>query len=322
MDPLFPTTNTEDGRQDSTLRYAVRTDGEKGFVFVNNYLRMQPLTDKEGVQFRFTTASGRTLTFPRIDVLSGEVFVLPFGLQMQHQTLDWATVQPIMMNQADQPELVVAQIRGIAPQISVDGQTYTLSETEPVRQFKGWSLRLLTEQQSLQAYQFDHKLLLSATPLYQDENQQIWKECFEPSTQQVTLKPLAQHQGLRSVQLGADKVAEQPSEADFEKAAIWQLEGLDPLDNTDLLQINYQGDVARVYADGQLVQDNQWNGNPMLVRVSDLKGKKAELRILPLGRNYPIYLQPEERKRLADAPQGILCKLEQVLVLKHQNYKQ
>jgi hypothetical protein len=104
-------------------------------------------------------------------------------------------------------------------------------------------------------------------------------------------------------------VAEQPSEADFEAAAAWKLllpEGVDP--ENDFLEISYAGDVARVYADGRLVEDNFWNGRTMLVRVSDLIGRQAELRILPLRKDAPIYLQRAERAVLDAAPgDTLLC---------------
>ena len=81
------------------------------------------------------------------------------------------------------------------------------------------------------------------------------------------------------------------------------------------LQINYRGDVARVYADGQLVEDNFWNGKPMLVRMSDLVGKRVELRILPLGKDFPIYLQREQRAQLDAAPDGQLLSLDSIKVI-------
>ena len=59
-------------------------------------------------------------------------------------------------------------------------------------------------------------------------------------------------------------------------------------DDNTFIQINYQGDCARVYADGKLVEDNFWNGKPMLVRTSELEGKRVELKILPLRKDAPI----------------------------------
>lgn len=81
------------------------------------------------------------------------------------------------------------------------------------------------------------------------------------------------------------------------------------------LHISYKGDAARIYADGQLIEDNFWNGKPMLVRISDLIGKRVELKILPLGKDYPIYLQAKEKEALDKAPHGILLSLDSIKVL-------
>ena len=89
-----------------------------------------------------------------------------------------------------------------------------------------------------------------------------------------------------------------PTESDWEKAATWTISSLNELnENLDLyLQISYQGDAARIYADGILVEYNFWNGKPTLVRLSDLIGKHVELKILPFGKDYPIYLQAKEKE--------------------------
>ena len=117
--------------------------------------------------------------------------------------------------------------------------------------------------------------------------------------------------------MGSQKVAAAPVEKDFEDAAVWEISGLESLSSSGdfYLQINYRGDVARVYADGQLVEDNYWNGKTMLVRVSDLVGKRVELRILPLGKDYPIYLQREQRALLDAAPNGQLLSLDSIKVI-------
>ena len=126
-----------------------------------------------------------------------------------------------------------------------------------------------------------------------------------------------EHGGLREVKMGSQKVASQPTEEDFNKAATWVISNLNELnENLDLyLQISYRGDVARIYADGQLVEDNFWNGKPMLVRLSDLVGKRVELKILPLGKDYPIYLQKEQKKELDNASNGILLSLDGIQVI-------
>ena len=317
MDPVFPTGGLTDGRQDTTLRYAVRTDGRSGFVFVNNYMRLRALSDKEGVQFRFKTSDGREITLPRIDVLSGECFVLPFGLKTGGVTFDWVTAQPVMRlaNGAD-TTLVFAEIAGIRPQASIGGRAISLRKGRN-QVADGVSIQLLGAKEALQAYRSDDgRLVMSDTPLYFDHGQTIAESSRRGAMLATT--QVSQHQGLRQVQMGKQKVAEQPSDADYEKAAVWTLTLPASTTGDDLLEVRYAGDVARVYADGALVQDNQWNGNPMLVRVSDLKGKRVEIRILPLGRDYPVYLQPEQRKALQEAPDGILCRLDGVQLIERR----
>jgi hypothetical protein len=61
--------------------------------------------------------------------------------------------------------------------------------------------------------------------------------------------------------------------------------------------------------------DNFWNGKPMLVRMSDLAGKKVELRILPLRKDAPIYLQ-KEQKKILDNSKTALLQLNSINILK------
>ena len=89
--------------------------------------------------------------------------------------------------------------------------------------------------------------------------------------------------------------------------------------NVQFLKIDYAGDCARVYADGKLVMDNFWNGKPMLVRMSDLAGKKVELRILPLRKDAPIYLQ-KEQKEILDNSQAVLLQLNSINILTRETF--
>ena len=70
---------------------------------------------------------------------------------------------------------------------------------------------------------------------------------------------------------------------------------------------------------GQLVENNFWNGKPMLVRVSDLIGKKVELKILPLGKSYPIYLQQEQKAILDNAAGNQLLSLDSIKVIQRKD---
>lgn len=111
-----------------------------------------------------------------------------------------------------------------------------------------------------------------------------------------SFKKIKEAEGVRKITMGVQKVAEEPSDADFKKAAVYQL-NLSPemLQGRNLLKIQYRGDCARLYADGKLVADNFYNGRPFLMGLWRLPTdcQKLELRILPLQKDMPVYFPRE-----------------------------
>ena len=103
----------------------------------------------------------------------------------------------------------------------------------------------------------------------------------------------------RQITIGVAKVAEEPVDADFEQAAVYSIDL--PADSSlyvypaAILQIEYRGDVARLYADGHLIDDNFYNGRPFQYALWRLpKGCcQLELRILPLQKDMPVYFPRE-----------------------------
>jgi hypothetical protein len=97
--------------------------------------------------------------------------------------------------------------------------------------------------------------------------------------------------------MGVNKVAEEPTDEDFDQAAVYRIcvpnEAVTKYRR--LLQIDYRGDVARLYCNGQLIADNFYNGRPMLFGLWRLPAgaTELELRILPLQENMPIYFPRE-----------------------------
>jgi hypothetical protein len=88
-----------------------------------------------------------------------------------------------------------------------------------------------------------------------------------------------------------------PADSDFDRAAEWRLfvvaDALDGLSNL-YLRIEYVGDVGRLYAGGQLLDDNFYNGTAWEIELKRFApkalGRELDLKILPLRKNAPIYL--------------------------------
>lgn len=100
-----------------------------------------------------------------------------------------------------------------------------------------------------------------------------------------------------------------PEDADFaQSAAAWKLTCEQPAATTALssviLRIRYQGDVARLYMGSRLVDDDFWNGLPWLITLKNLvpsnppSVNRFRLEVLPLPRNYPMYLEAADALRL------------------------
>ena len=112
------------GRRDvDTLRWCVRSDGTNGFVFVNNYQRLQPLPPKTNVQFTVNLPSG-ALTFPEgpVTIPPEACFFWPFNLDLgKGVRLAWATAQPITaIDEGDVRTVFFAETKGVPAQFAFD----------------------------------------------------------------------------------------------------------------------------------------------------------------------------------------------------------
>ena len=102
-------------------------------------------------------------------------------------------------------------------------------------------------------------------------------------------------------------MAEEPTDEDFEQAAVYRIDLSSILPSPltphpSLLEITYQGDCARLYADGKLVADHFQYGRPFLYGLWRLpKGvTELELRILPMQKDAPVYLPREADRTLGE----------------------
>lgn len=88
-----------------------------------------------------------------------------------------------------------------------------------------------------------------------------------------------------------------------------------------LLELDYLGDAARLYADGVLVDDQFADGEPWLIGLhrflrADGTWPDFELRIVPANPGLPIFLEVAARERLlAAAPRraGVLTARARIL---------
>lgn len=269
MDPSFPCPQDIRKGDDSQLRWSYRSLGDSGFVFVNNYERLQSLTDKKNVRFdvcgvRFP---GKPMTIP-----AGTACIFPVNID----GIKYATAQLIARRDG---KIYMEQIEGVPTEICVDGKT--LRNVKP----RGTEKPVYRN-----IYLVDSE---TAGKLFLSEHSQE-----EDAAVDVEWTKVKEAGPLRQIKIGVQKVAEQPSDADFDHAAVYTISlPADSLRAGRMLQIDYRGDVARLYADGKLVADNFYNGRTFLYGLWRLPAgcRRLELRILPLQKDMPVYF-PREAK--------------------------
>ncbi|MEV7457093.1 beta-galactosidase [Pseudarthrobacter oxydans] len=105
----------------ATLRWAMRSDGRSGFLFVTWHQPHIPLPDYPGAQFRLLL-DGETLTFPRggLTIPAGTIARWPVNLDVAGVRLRWATASAFtLLDPEGAPTLVLDAEEGIVPQLCV-----------------------------------------------------------------------------------------------------------------------------------------------------------------------------------------------------------
>jgi beta-galactosidase len=147
---------------------------------------------------------------------------------------------------------------------------------------------------------------------------QFYRGVVAPALAQVESQQVQEVGPDSPVKLGHE-VALAPDESDFASAARWRVNvsRAEPKSTGSLfLQINYVGDVARLYVDGRLLSDDFYNGTPWLIgmdRIPSQQWDKLELKILPLREHAPIYLPGSAWPAIP--PGGQVARLQSIQVI-------
>ncbi|MGG6546585.1 UNVERIFIED_CONTAM: hypothetical protein NY100_14350, partial [Prevotella sp. 15_C9] len=95
MVPYFPGNAPTDYNNDSVVRWSVRSNGESGYVFINNYHRLKILTEKKNVQFTIDLPNEKVILPAKpITIPSGASFFMPFNMKLGYSNLVYSTAQP------------------------------------------------------------------------------------------------------------------------------------------------------------------------------------------------------------------------------------
>ena len=264
MEAGFPCSQDIARGDDSFLRWSYRAKDGSGFIFINNYERLQNVSAKKNVKLE---ACGVKL--PQLTIPAGTICIFPVNIE----GIKYATAQLVAKRNG---KVYLEQIKGIPTTLAIGHKV--LKNLKP----KGPETPVYKNYYLLTSEQAGRLFLEEAAHLDIAINAPIINKVKEAGA-------------LRTITMGVNKVAEEPVDEDFEQAAVYTIDLPAVSGEGRLLNIEYRGDVARLYADGQLIDDNFYNGRPFQYALWRLpkECKQLELRILPLQKDMPVYFPRE-----------------------------
>ena len=264
MEASFPCKQDIEKGDDSFLRWAVRSKDGSGFIFVNNYERLQNLSAKKGVRLE---ACGVRL--PQLTIPAGTICIFPVNIE----GIKFATAQLIAKRDG---KIYLEQIKGIPTTLAIGNKVLKNLKAKGPETPVYKNYYLLTSEQAGRLF------------LEEDAHPDI-------AIKAPIINKVKEAGSLRTITMGVNKAAEEPLDEDFEHAAVYTIDLPEAPVEGRLLNIDYRGDVARLYANGQLIDDNFYYGRPFLYALWRLpKGcRQLELRILPLQKDMPVYFPRE-----------------------------
>ena len=247
----------------NSLRYGMRTNGKSGFVFVNHYQRLTELADIENA-----VISAENVEFPPIDVKGEVSFFMPFNMKMGDSVLEYATAQPLC--KCD--------------------DTYFFAEIPNIKaeyKFSKGSANIVTV--PFENAKYMRKLngtvyIGGGCNLYEENGQIHSVEDGEYICQKWNgseFETLTIVQSAKQSNVEITVVENAPFEPKYkeelciggERELTWKKINVDG--GYGFAEIDYVGDVAQIYADGELVADDYYYGNTWREPCKLLYGKEC-----------------------------------------------
>jgi hypothetical protein len=364
----------------SVPRMAVRSRGESGFIFVNNYVRQFPTPERAGFQVQLKLP-GKQISVPSapLTLPANSYFCWPVNLQMDSVRLQYSTAQLLSKLDTQNEEVFVffaipgipvdfsfetggiSSVHASGQNVSRTASSVRVEHVQPgadtaievvTEERKRIRIIVLTEAEAESATVFHMKdgdhMLLSSSAIFLDGNELHLRSTGRenlrfkvfpalsadaPTYANMTVetrgswtnfsfdrpeasiswtwKKAKDAQAVGPVKMGPfvkwrdGSVAQAPEEKAFDAAAEWQLNLAQPLPAgvSDLwLNVDYEGDIGRLYVGKSLVDDDFFHGATWEIGLKrflpDAVKSGVRIKILPLRQDAPIYLDARVRSKL------------------------
>lgn len=303
MTTVLPSTNaaiTPDNTK--TLRYAVRSKGNAGYVFIINFQDYLEVEDIRDVDIE-VAASGETIRFPltgRMNVLKGTSAILPFNLQLGNALLKSATVQPLTRLP---DHYVFSTVRGMKAELvfssatritrlenAVVSKSGNLQVVKPVADsvfsFRAGNANVcvLNQEMAENTTRIGDKLYITEGVVL--EKPEGFQLISRETDNTVLVFPGFRSYRIRFPEAKPQLVVKKISDQKYTVQLLSGMEGLHDV----FLETDYVGDRAMAFIDGQMVTDHFFHDRTWELGLrnfaSELKSKEILLFFHPVYSTY------------------------------------
>lgn len=259
--------NTVAADDTNSLRYGMRTNGKSGFVFVNHYQRLTELADIENA-----VISAENVEFPPIDVKGEVSFFIPFNMKMGDSVLEYATAQPLCKCDdtyffAEIPNIKAEYkfSKGSANIVTVPFENAKYMRKLNGTVYIGGGCNLYEENGQIRSV---------------EDGEYICQKWNGSEFETLKIGRLAKQSNVEIT--GVENAPFEPKYKEElciggERKLTWKKINVDG--GYGFAEIDYVGDVAQIYADGELVADDYYYGKTWRVPCKLLYGKECYMVI-------------------------------------------
>lgn len=299
--PLKPTNFTD-------LRTSYRHNGENGYVFVNNYQRRYPLAEHKDVKLSIQLKD-ETVTFPSIDVKDKDYFFFPFNMKIGKGILKTALVTPLCKLN--------------------DGQSYVFyGDREANYTIEGdispSNIITISRKDALNAYKVkldkEHLIISNGVVIKTDKGIEIMGDeipvikvypklsnipnGFSLDKQEGEFYVYRSTQKEKKVNVTVTSIKEELDKHVYE-IAIDKTEDCKDI----FLHIDYAGDSAKAFLNGELIADHFYTGEPWPIGLRRFDfPSKLTVEIYPLKEDAKVFLETWPNFK-----NGIACEINNVI---------
>ena len=295
-----------DQHDTESLRYSLRTEnGNSGYIFVNNHIHNLKKQRVENVQF--TLPNGKTLPEAPITVNEETAFFFPFGVTYGIKA-EYVTAQPLCKKDNT---YFFLKIDGIEPIYKFDGKEAIKAEVGKNSGFNvdGYTFITLTKEEAMYLYQFGNRILIgdncdlvingdSVTACnegtysyyeYKNGDFEYVKKDGKFQKAEVSIKEVR----IAPVDPRFFHNLHNMATAKSKRRKLHFFEILLSGGSNGYLYVDYSGDSAQIYTDGEIYDEHFYNGMSWILPVSDLKDKKLYMVIAEYTKDIYVDIEPK-----------------------------